>query len=79
MVLGLLDAGEKVVVLDDLSTGFDWAVSEPARLVAGDTGDANLVARPPGRTRQLRPMEALVLADPAAAPPCYVIEKASAS
>jgi UDP-glucose 4-epimerase len=45
MVLGLLDAGEKVVVLDDLSTGFDWAVSEPARLVAGDTGDANLVAR----------------------------------
>jgi UDP-glucose 4-epimerase len=45
MTLGLLDAGEKVVVLDDLSTGFDWAVSEPARLVAGDMGDADLVAR----------------------------------
>jgi UDP-glucose 4-epimerase len=45
MTLGLLDAGEKVVVLDDLSTGFDWAVPEPARLVLGDTGDAGLVAR----------------------------------
>ena len=33
MTLGLLDAGETVVVLDDLSTGFDWAVAEPARLV----------------------------------------------
>ncbi len=45
MTLGLLDAGEKVVVLDDLSTGFDWAVNELARLVVGDTGDADLVAR----------------------------------
>ena len=45
MTLGLLDAGEKVVVLDDLSTGFDWAVPEPARLVVGDMGDAALVAR----------------------------------
>ncbi len=45
MTLGLLDAGEKVVVLDDLSTGFDWAVGEQARLVVGDTGDADLVAR----------------------------------
>ena len=45
MTLGPLDAGEKVVVLDDLSTGFDWAVNEPARLVVGDTGDADLVAR----------------------------------
>ena len=45
MTLGLLDAGENVVVLDDLSTGFDWAVTEPARLVVGDIGDADLVAR----------------------------------
>ena len=45
MTLGLLDAGEKVIVLDDLSTGFDWAVSDPARLVVGDMGDAELVAR----------------------------------
>ena len=45
MTLGLLDAGEKVVVLDDLSTGFDWAVGDAARLVVGDTGDADLVAR----------------------------------
>jgi len=27
MTLGLLDAGESVVVLDNLSTGFAWAVS----------------------------------------------------
>ena len=45
MTLGLLDASEKVVVLDNLSTGFDWAVADPAKLVVGDTGDAELVAR----------------------------------
>ncbi len=31
MVLGLLDAGEKVVVVDDLSTGFAWAVPDGRR------------------------------------------------
>src|SRR5271157_5507783 len=45
MALGLLDAGEPVVVLDNLSTGFAWAVPEGARLVVGDMGDADLVAR----------------------------------
>jgi UDP-glucose 4-epimerase len=40
MVLALLDAGEEVVVLDDLSTGFSWAVPNPASLVIGDAGDA---------------------------------------
>ncbi len=39
MVLALLDAGEEVVVLDDLSTGFAWAVPKPATLVIGDMGD----------------------------------------
>jgi UDP-glucose 4-epimerase len=39
MVLALLDAGEEVVVLDDLSTGFAWAVPKPATLVVGDAGD----------------------------------------
>ncbi|MGH6846534.1 MAG: NAD-dependent epimerase/dehydratase family protein, partial [Methylocella sp.] len=43
MVLALLDAGEKIVVLDDLSTGFRWAVPEAAKLIAGDVGDAALV------------------------------------
>ncbi len=43
MVLALLDAGEKVVVLDDLSTGFRAAVTPPARLIVGDVGDAALV------------------------------------
>jgi len=45
MVLGLIDAGETVVVLDNLSTGFAWAVPEGATLVVGDTGDAGLVTR----------------------------------
>jgi UDP-glucose 4-epimerase len=44
MALALLDAGETVVVLDNLSTGFAWAVPEGAKLVVGDTGDADLVA-----------------------------------
>ena len=29
MVLALLDTGERVVVLDNLSTGFRWAVPPP--------------------------------------------------
>ena len=45
MVLALLDAGERVVVLDDLSTGFRWAVPEAATFVQGDFGDQALVAR----------------------------------
>jgi UDP-glucose 4-epimerase len=45
MVLALLDAGEKVVVLDDLSTGFRWAVRPPATLIVGDVGDVGLVDR----------------------------------
>jgi UDP-glucose 4-epimerase len=44
MVLELADAGERVVVLDDLSTGFDWAVPDGIPLIVGDTGDATLVA-----------------------------------
>jgi UDP-glucose 4-epimerase len=43
MVLELLDAGEQPVVLDDLSTGFRWAVPPEAQLVVGDCGDQELV------------------------------------
>jgi UDP-glucose 4-epimerase len=45
MVLELVDAGERVVVLDNLSTGFRWAIAEQATLVVGDTGDQSLVSR----------------------------------
>ncbi len=44
MALRLLDAGEDVVVIDDLSTGHEWAVPAGAELVRGDVGDADLVA-----------------------------------
>lgn len=43
MVLELLDAGESVVVLDNLSTGFAWAVDPRATLIVGDMGDQRLV------------------------------------
>ncbi|MEQ1711277.1 MAG: UDP-glucose 4-epimerase GalE [Hyphomicrobium sp.] len=43
MVLELLDAGERVIVLDNLSTGFRWAVPQAATLVVGDIGDQDLV------------------------------------
>ncbi len=43
-VLELLDAGEKPVVLDDLSTGFRWAVPEGVPLIVGDDGDEALIA-----------------------------------
>ncbi|HXY90775.1 MAG TPA: UDP-glucose 4-epimerase GalE, partial [Xanthobacteraceae bacterium] len=45
MVLALVDAGEDVVVLDDLSTGFARAVHPKARFVQGDVGDEALVLR----------------------------------
>jgi UDP-glucose 4-epimerase len=44
MVYALVDAGEPVVVLDNLSTGFDWAIPKAAQLVVGETGDQALVA-----------------------------------
>ena len=45
MVHELADAGERVVVLDDLSTGFDWAIRKGVPLIVGDTGDQNLVGQ----------------------------------
>jgi UDP-glucose 4-epimerase len=45
MVWQLVDAGEETVVLDNLTTGFDWAVAPEAKLVEGDCGDSVLVSR----------------------------------
>jgi UDP-glucose 4-epimerase len=44
-VLALLDAGWSVVVLDNLSSGFRWAIPEGATLVEGDVADMALVGR----------------------------------
>lgn len=44
LVWELIDAGERVVVLDRLSTGFDWAVAPEATLVVGDVADQPLVS-----------------------------------
>lgn len=43
MVLALTDAGIDTVVLDNLTTGFQWAVSPAAKLVKGDIGNEELV------------------------------------
>jgi UDP-glucose 4-epimerase len=43
MVWALLDAGEDVVVIDRLSTGFRWAVAPRARFYLGDVSDAALL------------------------------------
>jgi UDP-glucose 4-epimerase len=45
MVFELLDAGEKVVVLDNLSTGFRQAVPRGVPLIIGNAGDQVLVSR----------------------------------
>src|SRR5262245_7904254 len=45
MALELLDAGERTVVLDDLSTGLAQAIPSQAELVEGDVGDQGLVRR----------------------------------
>ena len=44
-VLALLDAGWPVVVIDNLVTGFRWAVPEGAVFAQGDIADQDLVAR----------------------------------
>lgn len=43
--LALVDAGWPVVVIDNLSTGFEWAVPAQARFVQGDIADQQLVAQ----------------------------------
>ena len=53
MVWELVDRAEKVIVLDDLSSGFDWAVAPAAELVVGDIGDRVLLNRIM-RTRGIR-------------------------
>jgi UDP-glucose 4-epimerase len=45
MVLELVDAGERAVVVDNLSTGHDWAVPTEVPLIVGDTGDQAAIAR----------------------------------
>jgi UDP-glucose 4-epimerase len=43
MVWALLDAGEQVVVIDRLSTGFRWAIAPEARFYEGDIADTALM------------------------------------
>lgn len=43
MVLNLADAGEEVVVLDNLITGFDWAIDGRAQFIQGNAGDIDFV------------------------------------
>ena len=42
-VLALLDAGHEVVVVDNLVTGFDWAVDPRATLVQANVADDDTV------------------------------------
>src|SRR5208337_498482 len=43
MVAELCDAGEKAVVVDNLSTGFRWGVPDGVPFVVGDAGDEALM------------------------------------
>ena len=45
MVLNLADEGQDVVVLDNLVTGFDWAIDGRASFEQGNAGDVDLVER----------------------------------
>ena len=56
MVWELVDRGEEVVVIDRLSTGFDWAVAPFAELVVGDVADQLLVRE----TIQRRDVDAII-------------------
>ena len=59
MVLDLLARGETPVVLDDLSTGFEWLLPTTVPLIRGDMADQALVAQgiercPPEACAQVR-------------------------
>ena len=43
MVLELLEAGETVTIIDNMSTGFQSVVPDAAKLIIGDVGDFDLV------------------------------------
>jgi UDP-glucose 4-epimerase len=43
MVHELADRGERAVVVDNLSTGFSWAIPKDVPLVEGETGDGELM------------------------------------
>src|ERR1700731_3004703 len=45
MALALIDAGETPVVVDNLSTGFAWAVPAGVPFALGDFGDSELIGR----------------------------------
>ncbi|MEM8811380.1 MAG: NAD-dependent epimerase/dehydratase family protein, partial [Pseudomonadota bacterium] len=45
MAWDLIDGGEDVVVLDNLTTGHKWAVPRKAKFVHGDMGDPRLLMR----------------------------------
>lgn len=45
MVLALADAGEDVVVIDNLTTGFEWLLDNRVTFVSGDVSDSALVGR----------------------------------
>jgi UDP-glucose 4-epimerase len=45
MVHALRESGESVAVLDNLSTGFKWALPAGVDLIVGETGDEALVSR----------------------------------
>ncbi len=51
MVHALVDAGELVVVLDNLSTGFRFLIPPSVPFVTGSTGDRDLVAKTLARYR----------------------------
>ena len=45
VILALLDAGHRVAVIDNLTTGFRWAIPAEARFWPGDIADRDLVMR----------------------------------
>jgi UDP-glucose 4-epimerase len=44
MLHALVAAGERIIALDNLSTGFDWAIPPGVSLVVGDVGDQKLLS-----------------------------------
>jgi UDP-glucose 4-epimerase len=74
MVHELVDAGERVVVLDNLSTGFRFLIPGSVAFVTGSTGDRELVAKTIaqyGVTAIIHFAASIVVPDSVRDPLCY--------
>jgi nucleoside-diphosphate-sugar epimerase len=67
MVHALLEAGDQVVVLDNLTTGFDWSVPPSATFIRSGGGRKWMSSAPTTR-RRMAPASGIIFMSPISSP-----------